>query len=358
MPGDTRTYRFGGFTLDAGNCQLQRGRRAVGRQLNVGSLLEGSVRKSGDRVRISAQLIDAANGYHVWSEQYDRRLVDVFAIQDEISAAILDTLKVRLLAPRASARRPTDSLDAYHLYLKGRTFWHRRFRGQLQNAVGCFEQAIALDPRFALAYVGLADCFGTLGVWAFAPPASVLPRARELASRALEIDDSLAEAHASLAFVDTFYTWDFQAAARGFDPANPLAHFYLGYAHAAAGNLREAAGSFERAQRETGGMPWLAESIAWVRGRAGERTAVRAALDDAARRARAGYVPSSSMALLHLGLGDDDAVLGCLEQGLAERDALTVWLPSMPAFDGLRGHPRFDALIRTLGLAQPVCRQT
>ena len=398
--------------------------REIGRQLNVGSLVEGSVRKSGDRVRISAQLIDAVEGYHLWSEQYDRRLVDLFAVQDEISAAILDKLKVTLLTTRRIGRRPTDSVEAYHLYLKGRTFWHRRFKGQLQRAMERFEQAIALDQRFAPAYTGLADCYSTLGVWAFAPPASVFPKARELSRRALEIDDALAEAHASLAFVDTFFGWDWEAAGRGFaravdlnpglaltrlwnghylsiigrfdaafgemriaqdldplspvvganigwtctlahqydraidelravlgfDPANGLAHFYLGYALAETGQFREAVRSFEKARDETGGMPWLAESLAWVRGLAGDVKSIRLAFDEAARRKQDSYVPSSALAFLHLGLQDDDAVLDCLEKGLAERDALMVWIAFMPAFDRLHGHPRFEALLRGLGL--------
>ena len=399
--------------------------REIGRQLNVGSLLEGSVRKSGDRIRISAQLINATDGYHVWSEQYDRRLLDVFAIQDEISAAILQQLKVRLLTPRRTARRPTDSVEAYHLYLKGRTFWHRRFKGRIQQAMECFERAIGLDPRFAPAYTGLADCYSTLGVWAFAPPESAFPKARDLARRALDIDETLAEAHASLAFFDTFFGWDWEAARRGFataidlnpgsaltrlwnghylsivgrfdeaftemriaqdldplspvvganlgwtytlahqydraieelravlgfDPANGLAHFYLGYAFAEMKNLRDAIRSFETAREETGGMPWLAESIAWVRGLAGDRRAARAALEDATRRMQTGYVPTSALAMLHLGLGNDSAVLDCLERAFAERDAMMVWVAFMPCFDHLHGHPRFEALLRGLGLA-------
>lgn len=399
--------------------------REIGRQLNVGSIVEGSVRKSGDRVRISAQLIDAVGGYHLWSEQYDRHLVDLFAVQDEISAAILDKLKVTLLTTRRAGRRPTDSVEAYHLYLKGRAFWHRRYGGQLQRAMECFEQAIALDQCFAPAYTGLADCYSTLGVWAFAPPASVFPRARELSRRALELDDNLADAHASLAFVDTFFDWDWEAAGRGFaraialnpgsaltrlwnghylsivgrfddafnemriaqdldplspvvganigwtctlahqydraidelqavlgfDPANGLAHFYLGYAFAETGQFREAIRSFEKARDETGGMPWLAESLAWVRGLAGDLKSIRIALDEAARRMRESYVPTSALAFLHLGLGDDDAVLDCLEKGLAEHDALMVWIAFMPALDRLHGRPRFEALLRALGLA-------
>lgn len=400
--------------------------REIGRQLNVGSLVEGSVRKSGDRVRISAQLVNTTDGYHVWSEQYDRRLVDLFAIQDELCTAILDNLKVRLLGPRRAARHSTESADAYHLYLKGRTFWHRRFRGQLRNAMECFEQAISLDARFAPAYTGLAACYATLGVWGFAPPTSVYPKARELASRGLEIDDVLADAHAVLALVDTFFDWDWKSAERGFakaldlnpgsaltrlwnghllsilgrfdqafsemriaqdldplspvvtaslgwtyllahqydraldelnavlgfDPDNGLAHFYRGYVLAASGKLREAIHTFEKAREATGGMPWLAESIAWLQGLTGDRRSARAAIDDAQRRMRSGYVPSSAMAVAHLGSGDDSGVSDWLERALSERDALMVWIAFLPMFDHLHGQPRFEALLTALGLAR------
>jgi serine/threonine-protein kinase len=397
--------------------------REIGRQLNVGTIVEGSVRKSGDRVRISAQIIDAADGYHVWSEQYDRRLVDLFAVQDEISASILETLKVKLLGASRPARHATDSVEAHHCYLKGRAFWHRRFHGQIQSAMECFEKAFSLDPRFAPAYTGLADCYGTLGVWGFAPTTTVLPRARELAGRALAIDDALAEAHASLAFIDTFFEWDWPSAERGFaraialnpglaltrlwnghflsivgrfdeafaemrvaqdldplspvvganlgwtyllahqydraldelnavlglDPANGMAHFYLGYVFAATGKFRDAVRCFERAREDTGGLPWLNESIGWVRGLSGDARSARSAVEDAKRRRQTGYVPSSAVALACLGVDDDAGVLDWLEKGLAERDALMVWLPFMPMFDRLHGHPRFDAILRAVG---------
>jgi serine/threonine-protein kinase len=399
--------------------------REIGRRLQVGSIVEGSVRKAGDRVRVSAQLIDAANGYHVWSEQYDRRLEDVFSIQDEISAAILGRLKIELLGGRPPLHRPTVSMDAYRLYLKGRAFWHRRFKGMLQQAMECFQQAIELDPQFAPAYTGLADCYGTLGVWGFEPPGAVFPRAMELASRARDLDDTLAEAHASLALVDTFFNWDWSAAARGFargldlnpgsalvrlwnghylsiagpldeaigemqiaqdlDPLSPvvsanlgwtfiLAHkydraieelqrvlaldarngiasFYLGYALVEVGRLADAVGSFQSALAATGGMPWLAESIAWVQALAGDREAARTALRDAERRRRAAYVPSSAVAMIHLGLGDDERALEWLEKGLAERDALMPWVKHMGCFDRLHRHTRFEALVAALGLA-------
>ena len=399
--------------------------REIGRQLAVGSIVEGSVRKAGDHVRVSAQLINAADGYHVWSEQYDRRLEDIFAIQDEISTAILGALRVELLEKRQrAATRPTGSMEAYLLYLKGRAFWHRRYRGMLQKAMECFQQAIDIDPRFAPAYTGLADCYGSLGALAFAPAETVLTKAGELSRCALEIDPALAEAHASLAFVHTFYDWDWVAAGREFgraielnpgsaltrlwnghylsivgwfdeaiaeiqlaqdldplspivaanlgwtlylahehgraiqelqrvlvlEPGNGIAHFYLGYAYVAVGKLQEAVRSFHKAIDATGGMPWLAESIAWVEGLAGDHRKCEAALREVQTRMRSGYVPHSAVAMIHLGLGDDEAVLEWLENGLAERDALMVWVEYMPCFDRLHRHPRFQALLRGIGL--------
>jgi adenylate cyclase len=151
------SFAFKGRNIDA---------RQIGRLLNVQAILEGSVRQSGDRLRISAQLIDAARGYHLWCEQYDRRLQDVFAIQSEIAQAIADHIEAPLAAavPGSIVRAPTRNMAAYLLYLQGRACWHRRFRGMLQRAIGCFEGAIHEDPAFALAYTGLADCFASLGI--------------------------------------------------------------------------------------------------------------------------------------------------------------------------------------------------
>ena len=198
--------------------------RAIGRQLNVESILEGSVQKSGNRLRISAQLINAADGYHVWAEQYDRQIDDVFAIQDEISRTILKKFKIAGLGGRSafSIKHSTMNVEAYQLYLKGRSFWHRRWQGFLQKSMDCFQKAIQVDPGFALAYSGLADAYAILGVWALSPPKEVFPRASDLIRKALEIDPGLAEAHASQGFVNMFYDWDWAAAANQLQQAIAL----------------------------------------------------------------------------------------------------------------------------------------
>jgi serine/threonine protein kinase/tetratricopeptide (TPR) repeat protein len=198
--------------------------REIGKKLSVGSLLEGSVRKVGKRVRISAQLINVADGYHLWSEKFDRDLADVFAIQDEISLAIVDKLKVKLLGDEKAKmlKRYTQSLEAYDLYLKGRYYWNRRTPEALRKAMGHFEQVIGKDPDYALAYAGLADCYSMLAQVRALPPKEAFPKAKALASKALELDEALAEAHTSLAFVLSCFDWDWAGAEREFRRAIEL----------------------------------------------------------------------------------------------------------------------------------------
>ena len=205
--------------------------RRVGEQLNVTSVLEGSVRKSGARLRINAQLINAADGYHVWSERYDRDMDDVFAVQDEIARAVVETLKVRLLKGSGASivRRPTDDLDAYALYLRGRYQWNRL---QLQPALDHFRQAIARDPAYAPAHVAVAQCYIGLGWHGSLSPRDAFPNATASARTALQIDDSLAEAHATLGYVATFHDWDWDGAARelnralALNPNSPSCHLF------------------------------------------------------------------------------------------------------------------------------------
>jgi serine/threonine-protein kinase len=198
--------------------------RQIGKELSVNSVVEGSVRKSGNRLRITAQLINVADGYHIWSEKFDRDLSDVFAIQDEISLAIVEKLKVRLLGDEKEKmlKRYTQNLEAYDLYLKGRYHWNRRTPESIKKAVVHFEQVIEKDPDYALAYAGLADCYSMLAQVFVIPPKEAFPKARELAKKALEIDETLAEAHTSLAYVLWSYDWDWIGMEREFRRAIEL----------------------------------------------------------------------------------------------------------------------------------------
>jgi len=230
--------------------------RDIGRKLNVKTLLEGSVRKAGSRLRITAQLVNVTDGYHLWSERYDREMEDVFAIQDEISLAIVDRLKVNLLGEEKAAlvKRYTDNLEAYNLYLKGRYFWNRRSEGGLQRAIEFFQQAIEKDPSYALPYTGIADCYNILGWYGYISPKKAFPRAKTAAEKSLKMDDTLAEAHTSLAAVREFYDWDWLAAEREYKRAIDCNESYASVHHRYAeylsymGRHEESIAEIKRAQ--------------------------------------------------------------------------------------------------------------
>jgi len=211
----TSAFSFRGKEIDI---------REIGKKLNVQTLLEGSVRKAGNRVRITAQLINVSDGYHLWSERFDRDLADVFAIQDEISLAIVDKLKIKLLGDEKAKmlKRYTQNLEAYDLYLKGRYHWNRRTPDALKKAMAHFEQVIQKDPDYALAYAGMADCYSMLAQVYALPPKEAFPKAKALASKALQIDETLAEAHTSLAFVLSCFDWDWAETEREFRKAIEL----------------------------------------------------------------------------------------------------------------------------------------
>ncbi len=195
--------------------------RTVGECLNVTTVLEGSIRKSGSRLRIMAQLINVADGYHLWSERYDRELRDIFEVQDEIAKTIADRLKVRLgsAIQKPLVKAGTENLEAYQLYLKGRFHWNKRTPDGMRKAIECFQQAIEKDPAYALAYTGLADNYNLASFLNFFPPGEVMPKAKAAAAKALEIDDGLAEAHVSLGYASFTYDWDWTAAEVHFEQA-------------------------------------------------------------------------------------------------------------------------------------------
>jgi tetratricopeptide (TPR) repeat protein len=198
--------------------------REIGRKLDVKAVLEGSVRKAGNRLRVTAQLINVEDGFHLWSERYDREIADIFAIQDDITSAIVDSLKVTLKLGEKTAlrKRSTENPEAYSLYLKGLYFYARPSPESYGKALDSFQAAIAKDPGFALAYAGMADLFGGLGVLNLAPPAEMFPKAKAALEKALSLDQDLAEAHAVAANVAFWYEWDWEAAGRSFDRALSL----------------------------------------------------------------------------------------------------------------------------------------
>ncbi|OGD17850.1 MAG: hypothetical protein A2Y69_07445 [Candidatus Aminicenantes bacterium RBG_13_59_9] len=212
--------RTSGFALKGLNLDI----REIGRRLDVKAVLEGSVRKAGNRLRVTAQLINVDDGFHLWSERFDREMADIFAIQDEITSSIVESLKVKLLAGEETVlkKRSTNDPEAYNLYLKGLYFFARPSPESYSMALDSFQAAIAKDPNFALAYAGMANVFGGLGVLNLAPPAEMFPKAKAALQKALSLDEDLAEAHAVAAFLAFWYEWDWDAAGRSFDRALSL----------------------------------------------------------------------------------------------------------------------------------------
>jgi len=188
--------------------------RDIGRTLSVDTVLEGSIRKAGKRLRITAQLIKVEDGFHLWSEKFDREMEDIFAIQDEISKAIVDHLKVKLLAQeKAAIEKPlTDDPEAYSLYLKGLYFAYKPSAEAFQKALDYFREAINKDPGFALAYAGIANVYATLGILNLVSPTDIMPKAKTALQKALELDDQLAEAYAQMANIAFYFEWDWETA--------------------------------------------------------------------------------------------------------------------------------------------------
>jgi len=223
--------------------------RVIGEQLTVRTILEGSVRRAGDHLRVTAQLINVADGFHLWSERYDREMTDVFSIQDEIARSIAKRLKITLegVADEALVRAGTSNLDAYQLYLKGRALVYRRGRA-LRMAGDCFEQAVSLDPDYALAWAGVADVYTTISFYGLARPEAGMPKALEAARRAVTLNPALADAHTAFAIALLAGAWDkVQEAEREFLRALELNPRYIqarcwyafNYLQLSAGRLEE-----------------------------------------------------------------------------------------------------------------------
>jgi TolB-like protein/Flp pilus assembly protein TadD len=229
----------------------------IARQLGVAYILEGSVQKAGDAVRVNVQLIKAMSDAHLWADTFDRKLTDIFAVESEIAKTIADTLQAKLSssAEHVLASRPTDNPEAHELYLRGRYFWNRRTGPNLQKAVGYFEQAIEKDPKYALAYSGLADCHVLLPVYPElgSYPRDEMPKALAAAHKAVDLDDSLAEAHTSLARA---LASDLQLSAAmsefkraiELNPSYATAHQWFGECLQSQGRLEEGLAELKRAQ--------------------------------------------------------------------------------------------------------------
>jgi len=241
-------FRYKGKTVDP---------KDVGRELGVGAVLLGRVVEQGDNLSVSVELVDAQNDHHIWGEQYNRKVSDVLSVQQDITRDISETLKLQLTGEEKNrlAKRPTEDSTAYQLYLNGLFYWNKGTQSGFQKAVDYFNQAIEKDPKFALAQAGLADTYNLQGDYGYVSPRDAWPRAKAAAMVAVSIDDSLAEAHTSLALVKAYYDWDWASAEREFrrgiqlNPNSAPAHHWYGSYLAKMGRQNEAIREIQIAQR-------------------------------------------------------------------------------------------------------------
>jgi TolB-like protein/DNA-binding winged helix-turn-helix (wHTH) protein/Flp pilus assembly protein TadD len=416
--------------------QYKRARKSlpqIARELNVDAVVEGTVLRSGDHVRITAQLIQASADKHLWAQSYEGDLRDALALQNQVARAIVEQIQVNLnpreLAVLKNVRvvRPA----AYEAYLKGRYFWNKRTADGLKTAVVHFDEAIAIDPNYAQAYAGLADAYALLGDWEYAAmtPREALPTAKAAAIKALELDDTLGEAHTSLAFcLDVFdwnlgsaetefrraielnpgyatahhwYAWHLSVSGRNgeaiaemkraesldplsliinadlaellliahsyddsmqqsrktieMDPNFGLAHNQLAQAYLQRGMHDEAIAELQKAIRLSGGSPTATANLARAYAASGQRAEAVRLLNDLKKRSGSGYSHASEIAMVYAALGDSDQAMAWLERGYAERVNPSVLL--RPGFDPLRADPRFQGLVRRVGLG-PVSQTT
>ena len=394
---------------------------SVGRQLGVCYVLRGTLRVSGGRLRLLAQLIDTATAEYVWSESYDRRLADVFDIEQDISTSIVRELQTQI----GVCRRPTANHEVYGLYLKGRYHWNKRTEDGLRRAVEHFQQAIALDPDFALGYAGLADAQILLADYAADSPSSVIGCARNAATRALSIDPTLGEAEASLALISCLHDWDWEKAGNHYrramelNPSYATAYFWYGLDYCAllgrfpealqaartaiqldplSSLLRESIAyiylldrQFERAEKEyrdviafdpvfykawtglgrslyfqgcyeeaidavlkgkslSGGLPNQLGALGQIYACAGQPEKAYEMLSELTRMAEYHFVPQTSMAVVHLGLGDHDSALQHLKKAYGQRELPLTTIGVHPLWDPIRKRPEFKELLGNLGL--------
>jgi serine/threonine-protein kinase len=397
--------------------------REVGEKLGVASVLEGSVRKVGNRIRIAAQLVSVENGYQLWSETFDRQLEDVFAIQDEISRAIADALKLRLVRDQNALAAPPTNLEAYNNYLKGRFHFSRDTEAGLRKSLEFYQHVLLQDPGYGRAYAGIADCWCSLADDWVAPD-DAYPRAKSAATRALEFDPELAEAMTSLGKVLAWYEWDFAGGEKhlrravAINPNYAEAHWSFGSVLPAVGLLDEAIGEMRKAlvldplypqysrwlarflvysgdfeaAIEQGhqtlelaedsfqscldvGSAWLERkeperAMEWFRRGQSMKTAVRAydahivralaALDQIEEaqeimnrleeESKRTYMRSEVLAMGFASLKDFDRAFKCLERAHQARSAGLIYLHVDQAYAPLRDDPRYDVLVKRIGL--------
>jgi serine/threonine protein kinase/predicted Zn-dependent protease len=237
------TFQFKGQSLDISR---------IGRELKLQNVLEGSIRKGGNRIRIAVRLINAADGFTLWADEYERELADIFQIQDDIAKAVVKNLEIQLAgaAEKKPLKHYTDNVEAYSSYLRGRFYWNKRNAEALKTAIGYFEAAIKIDPAYALAYSGLADTYIVLGLYARHAPGEIMPKALQAAEQALQLDELLPEAHISLGCTRAVYEWKWREAEDHFKRGIELKPDYAEAHHWYAINLLTPLGRFDEAVQQ------------------------------------------------------------------------------------------------------------
>ena len=398
----------------------------IARELNVDAVVEGTVLRSGDQVRITAQLIEASTDKHLWSQSYEGELRDTLALQNRVASAIADQIRINLTPQEQAALKSAKAVnpEAYQSYLKGRYFWNKRTADGLKAALAYFNQAIEEDPKYAKAYSGLADTYALLGDWQYRVMSTkeALPKAKAAAIKALELDSSLSEAHTSLGYSLRAFDWDFDSAGKEFQRAieiNPgyatahhwnamnlgllgrpkealvemrkaenldplsliinadlaefllLTHSYdesvkqsrkiiemdstfaighkqLGDAYLLKQMDKEAVAELQMAVRLSGGSPICIADLARAYVASGKMNEAVKLLSDLKKGSNAGLANAPQIAMIYASMGDNDQAMHWLERAYEERFNPSILLRS--GFDPLRSDPRFEELMRRIGL--------
>jgi TolB-like protein/Tfp pilus assembly protein PilF/predicted Ser/Thr protein kinase len=398
----------------------------IAQQLGVDAVVEGSVQRAGDRVRIAAQLIDARTDQHLWARSYERDLRDVLALQDEVAQAIANELRIELTPhghERMASSRSVDP-DAFEAYLKGHYYSSKRTEKELKKSIEYFQEAIKKDPNYAPAYSGMADAYALLGYRGQLPSIEALSSGKAAALKAVALDDSLAEAHASLAFIAETLEWDWPTAEREYkralelnpgyaeghnwyagylmyfgrfeqgiaeakrareldplslainnalagrlllagreieameqihktlemDPNFPPAHNRLGWAYLSKGMNEEAIAEFQKEMALSGSDPEESVDLGYAYAVVGKRDEAKRILANLKRKRERAFVSPAGLGIICGALGQKDEAFAWLEKAYELRDPQLTYLKVGPRFTPLRSDPRFQDLLRRMGL--------
>ncbi len=325
----TSAFRYRGKEVD-----LQK----IRNELKVRAVLTGRVVPRGESFTVSAELVDAGDGKQIWGDRYDRRLADIQSVQEEIAKEISDKLRLKLTGAEQKllARRPTENAEAYQLYMKGRFYWNRKTQGALSRGVECFKQAIEKDPGFALAYAGLADCYNNLGNLGFLAPKDVFPQAKAAAARALELDENLAEAHASMAFIRLWSEWKWQEAEKEFKRAIELNPNYA-TAHQMYGAFLDRMGRFEEGLPENNRAREIEPASLVINTNVGGHYYLARQYEQAAKEVKATLEMDQNFAFAHWQLGAIYLAAPILGNAIAEGQKAVALEPESPLYIGMLG---------------------